>query len=76
MERARVRLETLVRGVEILVLSSHVPDVVLQWCTRAVWMDQGRVRADGPTAEVLEQYMGYPVQMSEWARARSATGLL
>jgi hypothetical protein len=34
------------------------------------------VRADGPTAEVLEQYMGYPVQMSEWARARSATGLL
>lgn len=76
MERARVRLENLVRGVEILVLSSHVADVVLQWCSRAVWMDQGRVRADGPTAEVLEQYLGYPVQMSEWARQRSAAGPL
>jgi lipopolysaccharide transport system ATP-binding protein len=68
MERARVRLENLVRGVDILVLSTHVADVVLQWCTRALWMDQGRVRADGPPAEVLEQYLGHPVALSGWAR--------
>ena len=65
MEKARLRLETLVRGVEILVLSTHVTDVVLQWCTRAVWMDQGRIRADGPPAEVLEQYLGHPVRLPE-----------
>jgi lipopolysaccharide transport system ATP-binding protein len=73
MEKARVRLENLVRGVEILVLSSHVTDVVLQWCTRALWMDQGRVRADGPPAEVLSAYLGHPVQLSEWAQQRMAT---
>jgi lipopolysaccharide transport system ATP-binding protein len=72
MEKARVRLENLVRGVEILVLSSHVTDVVLQWCTRALWMDQGRVRADGPPVEVLSEYLGYPVQLSEWAKQRMA----
>ena len=73
MEKARVRLENLVRGVEILVLSSHMTDVVLQWCTRALWMDQGRVRADGPPAEVLSAYLGHPVQLSEWAQQRMAT---
>ena len=71
MEKARVRLENLVRGVEILVLSSHMSDVVLQWCTRAIWMDQGRVRADGPPAEVLEQYLGYPVALSDAAHKRA-----
>jgi lipopolysaccharide transport system ATP-binding protein len=71
MEKARVRLENLVRGVEILVLSSHLSDVVLQWCTRAIWMDQGRVRADGPPAEILEQYLGYPVALSEAARKQA-----
>jgi lipopolysaccharide transport system ATP-binding protein len=52
------------------VLSSHVTDVVLQWCTRALWMDEGRVRADGPPVEVLTEYLGYPVQLSDWARQR------
>lgn len=40
-------------------------DVVLQWCTRAIWMDQGRIRADGPPSEVLEQYLGHPVRLPE-----------
>jgi lipopolysaccharide transport system ATP-binding protein len=62
MEKARVRLENLVRGVEILVLSSHMSEVVLQWCTRAIWMDQGRIRADGAPAEVLAQYLGGPAE--------------
>jgi lipopolysaccharide transport system ATP-binding protein len=56
MEKARVRLEDMVRGAEILVLSSHNSDVIREWSTRVIWMDQGRVRADGDPAAVLEQY--------------------
>jgi lipopolysaccharide transport system ATP-binding protein len=58
MEKARLRLEDLVRGAEILVLSSHAEQVVLQWCSRVIWMDKGRVRADGPAEDVVAQYMG------------------
>ena len=58
MEKARVRLEDMVRGAEILVLSSHNSDVIRAWSTRVIWMDQGRVRADGMPDEVLEQYLG------------------
>jgi lipopolysaccharide transport system ATP-binding protein len=57
MEKARSRLEDMVRGAEILVLSSHAHDTVQSWCNRVIWLDQGRIREDGPAAPVLEQYL-------------------
>ena len=62
LDKARERLEDMVRGAEILVLSSHSPAIVLEWCTRVIWLDQGQIRADGPPLEVLEQYLGHPVR--------------
>jgi lipopolysaccharide transport system ATP-binding protein len=58
MAKARGRLEDMVRGADILVLSSHLTDVVLDWCTRVIWMESGRIRDDGPAAEVLARYTG------------------
>jgi homopolymeric O-antigen transport system ATP-binding protein len=60
MEKARVRLEDMVRGAEILVLSTHMPSVIMDWCTRVIWLDEGRIRADGTPEEVLAQYLGHP----------------
>lgn len=54
--KARARLESVVRGADILVLSSHMSGAVLDWCTRVIWMDHGRVRMDGPAAEVMACY--------------------
>jgi lipopolysaccharide transport system ATP-binding protein len=59
MDKARARVGDLVRSVEILVLSTHAIDIVRTWCTRLLWLDQGRVRADGDVTEVLEAYLGY-----------------
>jgi lipopolysaccharide transport system ATP-binding protein len=56
IERARARLEDMVRGADILVLSSHTTAIVRTWCTRVIWLDQGRVREDGPADSVLENY--------------------
>ena len=58
MEKARLRLEDMVRGAEILVLSSHNIDIVREWSTRVIWMDQGRIKADGPADAVLDEYEG------------------
>jgi lipopolysaccharide transport system ATP-binding protein len=57
MEKARHRLEEMVRGADILVLSTHSMDIVRTWCTRVIWLEQGRIRADGPAEEVLDQYL-------------------
>ncbi len=57
LERAKLRLEDMVRGAEILVLSSHNLEVLRAWCTRIFWMDRGRIREDGPPDEVIAHYL-------------------
>ena len=58
MDKAKARLEEMVRGADILVLSSHQNDIIRQWCSRVLWLNQGKVMADGPADEVLDRYMG------------------
>jgi len=67
LEKARHRLEAMVRGADILVLSSHQAAIVRNWCTRVLWLDQGQVRADGPPDEVLSEYLGTTLAMAELA---------
>jgi lipopolysaccharide transport system ATP-binding protein len=63
--KARVRLAEMVRGAEILVLSSHNNAIIVDWCTRVLWLDQGRIRRDGPAEDVLEAYLGHPVRAAD-----------
>ncbi len=63
MEKAKKRLETMVQGAEILVLSSHSPDIILQWCNRVIWMDAGRIKMDSTPQEVLSHYLS-PAQFA------------
>lgn len=65
MDKARARLETLVKTAEILVLSSHLSDIVLEWATRVIWLDHGRVREDGPAREVMGHYLGTDIAAAE-----------
>jgi lipopolysaccharide transport system ATP-binding protein len=65
MEKAQKRLEDMVRGAEILVLSTHQTVVVQNWCTRVLWLDQGRIREDGAPDAVLASYLGHPVRPKE-----------
>jgi lipopolysaccharide transport system ATP-binding protein len=71
MAKARTRLEDMVRGAEILVLSTHSANIVLDWCNRVIWMDQGRVRDDGPAADVLGRYLG-PAALADLQRKAPA----
>ncbi|HEY0521170.1 MAG TPA: hypothetical protein VGC84_16900, partial [Ilumatobacteraceae bacterium] len=36
---------------------SHNLDAVKQLCPRSIWMDNGRVRADGRTGDVIDEYL-------------------
>ena len=50
------RILDLRRQGKTLLFVSHSNDAVGSLCQRAVWMDMGTVRRDGPAAEVLEEY--------------------
>jgi lipopolysaccharide transport system ATP-binding protein len=72
LDKARARLEDMVRGAEILVISTHSPQVVLDWCNRVIWMDQGRVRDDGAAPDVLSRYLGPAAMIGLAPRAPEA----
>jgi ABC-type polysaccharide/polyol phosphate transport system ATPase subunit len=54
----RQRMSRLRAEGATLLQVSHVPDAVRDSCDRCVWLDRGLIRADGPPADVLEQYVG------------------
>ena len=62
LERARHRLETMVRSAEILVLSTHDMSTLKAWCSRALWLDQGHLRLDGSPDSVADAYLGLTPQ--------------
>jgi lipopolysaccharide transport system ATP-binding protein len=39
-----------------VVFVSHSLEAVPEFCRRAIWMDHGRLRADGPAADVVADY--------------------
>ncbi|MCK5842731.1 MAG: ABC transporter ATP-binding protein, partial [Candidatus Sabulitectum sp.] len=40
-----------------IVFVSHDPEAVRRLCTRAIWLDSGRARMDGPVDDVLGAYL-------------------
>jgi ABC-2 type transport system ATP-binding protein len=40
-----------------VILVSHSPEAILNNCTRCLWLDDGRLRADGESAQVLDLYL-------------------
>lgn len=56
MERADARLKKFVNRAGILVVASHSPEIIQNWCTKAVLLEHGRVALCGDTGTVLSTY--------------------
>jgi ABC-type polysaccharide/polyol phosphate transport system ATPase subunit len=61
-QRCNDRLREFVDGGGTLIVVSHEFDVLRKLCTRAVWLEGGRVRMDGPLPEVVEAYQASPAR--------------
>lgn len=57
-ERAKKRMDDIVDSTEILILASHSKNLLLTNCTRIIWMEQGKIKMDGPAQEIGEAYFG------------------
>lgn len=58
LNKARDRLVDLVHRSGMLVFASHADDLLMELCTTAIWMDEGRMRMHGSLREVLTAYKG------------------
>lgn len=56
MTRAERRLSSFVGNASILVLASHSPEICRRWCDKAVWLDNGTIKATGKVSDILSAY--------------------
>lgn len=57
-KKAQDRMEALLSSARILVLASHSPDLLRQYCNRGIKLHEGRVVADGSLEQVLAAHTG------------------
>jgi ABC-type polysaccharide/polyol phosphate transport system ATPase subunit len=55
-ERCLDRLHQFRAGGGTLIVVSHESNMIAELCDRALWLDHGTVRMDGPAADVLAAY--------------------
>ena len=57
LKKAESRLVNLIQRSRILVLASHSTTLAQRFCSRALWLDSGAIRDDGPVAKVVGNYL-------------------
>jgi ABC-type polysaccharide/polyol phosphate transport system ATPase subunit len=65
-EKAKRRMTELMRRARAVVMVGHGLEFLQTVCTRVLWMEQGRLRAEGPPREIIA---AYSEQMKQAARA-------
>ena len=56
-DKCYAKLEELKRSGKTIVIVSHSLPSVRKLCDRTVWLYEGKIREDGPTNQVLEDYL-------------------
>lgn len=55
-EKCEARLRRFHDAGSTVLLVSHNADAILKNCTRCIWLDDGRIRADGAAEDVVKLY--------------------
>ena len=55
--KAKDRLNQMMTSANTLVVVSQSPEIIREFCTEAIWLDRGQVRATGDVEEVLRGYV-------------------
>lgn len=58
IHKAESRLGKLVSETEILLIASHSRELVESVCNRAIWLEQGHIKMDGPVTQITKAYFG------------------
>jgi len=56
--KATSRMEEILDATEILILASHSKALLIENCTRLIWLEHGSIKMDGSPKEVAGAYFG------------------
>lgn len=55
-ESAAKRFNQRVTSAGAVLFCTHSPDILNDWATKVIWVEQGQVKKQGETAQVLEEF--------------------
>ena len=55
-QKSQAKMRELLGSGATIILVSHSAHAIRDLCKRAIWLDKGEIRIDGPAADVVEQY--------------------
>jgi lipopolysaccharide transport system ATP-binding protein len=56
--KAEARMNDVVQSTNILVIATHSRELALKTCTRALWLEHGKIKMDATPSEVCDAYFG------------------
>lgn len=65
MERSRRAMDQMIASAGTVFLVSHAAQQIEEMCTRAVWLDRGRVIADGPAGDIARAYRWFAHNLAQ-----------
>jgi lipopolysaccharide transport system ATP-binding protein len=63
--KAQTAMMNRITGDQTVVFVSHMADQVKQMCNRVIWLDKGKIVAEGDSAEVVDAYTRQITQARE-----------
>jgi len=57
VEKAKRRMHDMIDKAEIMIMVSHDHNLIRSLCNRVVWVDHGRVVADGDAKKIIDRYI-------------------
>lgn len=57
MAKASARMHALIDKANIMIMVSHDHHLVKSLCNRAIWLDHGKLMADGLPEDIVERYL-------------------
>ncbi len=58
-EKATARMRAMIDKANIMIMVSHDTQLVKSLCNRVLWMDHGKLLADGSADQTVDSYLGY-----------------
>lgn len=64
-QKSREAMDEMLERAGTIFLVSHAAQTIEELCTRAIWLEQGRVVMDGPAEEVARRYRWFAHVLAE-----------
>lgn len=71
-ERSRKAMDRTISHAGTVFLVSHAAQTIEQMCTRAIWLDSGRIVADGPAVDIARAYRWYAHNLAQGKEEKAA----